>query len=198
MSPEALTVLQNVLLDAIKILGPAAIAAFAAYRAGLAQVEVKLRELEKSNQFRARESIFTHLKDRLKHIDEQAERLNGDLGRMLGRAEAAHDASTKDDSEGFVRTLSAGIQSVARIAPLEVNSLLNDMQFSALTSTDEFKTLSGFRELKLDFSEPHSFDQVRSNTLEILCLYNLLSICTRLLLQKQMERVFSPYLVESK
>ena len=117
---------------------------------------------------------------------------------MLGRAEPTYEGPATAESDGFVRTMTAGLRATTRITPLEVSSLLNDMQFSALTSTDEFKALAASKNLNLDFSEPPSFEQLKSNTLEVLALYNLLSICTRFLIQKQMERVFAPYLATQK
>ncbi len=57
MPSELLNLIQTVSLEAIKILGPAVIAAYATYRATAIQFESKLRELDKTNEFHARDRI---------------------------------------------------------------------------------------------------------------------------------------------
>jgi hypothetical protein len=198
MSPEVINLIQTISLDAIKILGPATVAAYAAYKAASIQLEVKLRELEKSHQFQARESIFAHLKDRLAHIDQQTDKLNADMGHMLGFATGFHGSAPSTTSTEFVALMTSAMQSIARLTPLEITVLLDDMRMSGLTSSQEFKTLSDRGEINLQLAGPPSYEQLKVNVLELLETYNLLGICTRLLLQKQMERVFSPYLPSEK
>ena len=55
MSLELLNLIQIVSLEAIKISGPAVIAAYATYRATAIQFESKLKELDKTNEFHARD-----------------------------------------------------------------------------------------------------------------------------------------------
>ena len=57
MPSELLNLIQFISLEAIKISGPAAIAAYATYRATAIQFESKLRELDKTNEFYARDRI---------------------------------------------------------------------------------------------------------------------------------------------
>jgi hypothetical protein len=197
MSPEEITLVQTVSLEAIKILGPAIVATYAAYKAASVQIEVKLRELDKNHQFQARESIFSHLKDRLTHIDEQTEKLNADLGRMLGFAAGYQGSDPSTETNEFVEHMTGAMQSIAKLAPLEVTVLLNDMRLSGLASSDEFNALSA-QTFQLEFDGPASYLQFKANVLKLLETYCLLGVCTRLLLQKQMERVFAPYLAAAK
>lgn len=55
MPSELLNLIQSVSLEAIKISGPAVIAAYATYRATAIQFESKLKELDKTNEFHARD-----------------------------------------------------------------------------------------------------------------------------------------------
>jgi len=55
MPSELLNLIQTVSLEAIKISVPAVIAAYATYRATAIQFESKLRELDKTNEFHARD-----------------------------------------------------------------------------------------------------------------------------------------------
>jgi len=54
MSLDLLSLIQTVSLEAIKILGPAVIAAYATYRATNIQFESKLNELDKTNESHTR------------------------------------------------------------------------------------------------------------------------------------------------
>lgn len=58
MPSELLNLIQSVSLEAIKISGPAVIAAYATYRATAIQFESKLTELDKTNEFHARDRII--------------------------------------------------------------------------------------------------------------------------------------------
>ena len=53
MPSELLNLIQTDSIEAIKILGPAVIAAYATYRATAIQFESKLKELDKTNEFHA-------------------------------------------------------------------------------------------------------------------------------------------------
>ena len=57
MPSELLNLIQTVSLEAIKILGPAVIAAYVTYRATAIQFESKLKEHYKANEFHARDRI---------------------------------------------------------------------------------------------------------------------------------------------
>ena len=57
MPSELLNLIQTDSIEAIKILGPAVIAAYATYRATAIQFESKLKELDKANEFHARDRI---------------------------------------------------------------------------------------------------------------------------------------------
>jgi len=58
MPSELLNLIQTDSIEAIKILGPAVIAAYATCRATAIQFESKLEELDKANEFHARYRIF--------------------------------------------------------------------------------------------------------------------------------------------
>ena len=193
MQPEVASLIQTVLLEAIKILGPAIVAAYAAYKAASVQLEVKLHELSKGNEFKAREAVFVHLKERLAHIDEKTEKLNEELGRMLGFAVGYQEGSGTDPTE-YVDIVSRAVHSAARLAPVEVSATLNDMLSSGLASSEEFKALSARHEIKLNTSQPYTYETLKFNVLQLIETYDLLGMCNRLLLQKQMEQAFSPYL----
>ena len=84
MSPEALAVLDNVVTESVKILGPATIAAIIAYRAGKAQMELRLRELDSQHRFKARFARFEEHRDKQKDLSSSLQEANGAIAQMLG------------------------------------------------------------------------------------------------------------------
>jgi hypothetical protein len=52
MDPESYKVTMNVISDAIKILGPAIITAIVGYKVGKYQLLIKMKELNKNNEFK--------------------------------------------------------------------------------------------------------------------------------------------------
>lgn len=70
--------------------------------------------------------------------------------------------------------MSGAMQSTAKLAPLEVNVLLKDMRASGLASSEEFKALEEQQGLALQFSNPPSYSELKSNVLRLLETYNLL------------------------
>ncbi|MFC7298496.1 hypothetical protein [Herminiimonas aquatilis] len=194
MNIETINLIQTVSLEAIKILGPASIAAYVAYKAAAVQLNAKLLELDKGNQFKARESVFSHLKERLLHIDQQTEKLNAEIGHMIGYAAGYRAGDSSPDGQDFALLMGGLMHSVAKHAPLEITVLLNDMQMSGLTSSEEFKTLSERQKTLISFSQNPTYEEMKSHAFQLLETYNLLGGCTRLLIQKQMEKVYAPYL----
>jgi hypothetical protein len=198
MSAEVIALVQTVSMEAIKVLGPAIIAAYAAYRAAFVQFKLKLQELEQGHQFQARASLFAHLKDRLERIDQQVERLNADLAHMLGFATGYQVAQPLLGTSEVADLMAVTARSVERTAPLEIAALLSDMRVAGLASSDEFKALLARQQFKPTSADSSSFETLKVLVPELIETYNLLALCTRLLLRQQMELVFAPYLAPKK
>jgi hypothetical protein len=198
LNSETIALIETVSLEAIKILGPAIVAAYAAYKVASVQLNVRLLELDKTNQFKARESIFAHLKERLLHIDQQTEKLNADIAQMIGFATGYKAGDPSSEGSDFVALMGGLMHSAAKQAPLEITILLNDMRTAGLTSSEEFRALTERQKSLVLFSRSPSYEEMKSNAFWLLETYNLLGGCTRMLIQKQMERVYEPYLSTSR
>lgn len=198
MTPELLAVIQAVLLDAIKILGPAVIAAYAAYRAAFVQIELKLKELEKGHQFQARSALFTDLKDRLAHIERQTEKLNAELGHILGFAAGYRMGDNKDAPNEVVELMLRAAESSAKAQPLETSVVLADMRAAGMASSHEYAALLARQAVQLPISGEPTYLRLKELIVEMLETSNLLGVCTRLLLRAEMDRVFAPYLAAPK
>lgn len=198
MSPEVANLIQVIALDAIKILGPAVIAAYATYRATTVQWEVKLKELDRTNEFLARERVFAHLKERLAHIDEETEKLHGAVGEILGRASGAIGEAPTPQDLVFMQIMGEFIITAGKTAPLEVRGLLQDMQVADLGSTAEYKALSAYQDIRPPSEPLVTYDELKAALFQLLDLNNHLGLCIRLLIQKRMECVFAHYIAESR
>jgi hypothetical protein len=75
MTPESLEVLDN----AIKILGPATITGLVGYYSARIQLTVRLKELDKGNEFKAREHFFKHYKEKQSAVGTRARQLLSSL-----------------------------------------------------------------------------------------------------------------------
>ena len=61
MTPEAIKAIETVLTEAIKILGPAIITGFVAYKTAKYQMKSKLEETDKRNELEARKIVYNLL-----------------------------------------------------------------------------------------------------------------------------------------
>lgn len=195
MNPEIIQLIQTVALDAIKILGPATLASYATYKAAFIQIKIKLDELEKAHQFQAREHIFTAIKNRLSDFDEVTDKLNGDLGKLVGFTSALIKDDDSSELNNFNTVMNIATRSKAKLLPYEIRSTLLDMCSLNLESSDEYKELLVRSKVIVVILNTDSFSKLQSNILELLETYDLLSYCTRLVMNKQMESIFKPYLV---
>ena len=84
MDPLSFKAIMDLLSDVVKILGPATITAVVGYKIGESQLLMKIKELNKNNEFKAREKIFDFHKERLAKIDQSVENLNAGLGNLAG------------------------------------------------------------------------------------------------------------------
>jgi hypothetical protein len=192
MTPELAKLIQEVLLEALKLLGPATVAAYFTYRATSAQWETKLKELDLTNEFNARDRIYAHLKERLSHIDVEIAKLHEGVGQMLGMASGA-DSQPSESDRKMLNVMASLVRSTAKAVPLEVNATLNDMTSMGLSSTEEAKALEPYRSFSLHLEPQPAYSDLKAALFELLDVHNILGSCTRLLLQTQMEKVFERY-----
>ena len=114
MSPDELAVVKDILLDAIKILGPAIITAIVGYKYGKLQVTLKLKEMDKAHEFGAREHLFNYYKERSKSLLERQGQLNASLNELMGIATGITVVAKEEVSE-FLQTMSDMIRDLSRL-----------------------------------------------------------------------------------
>jgi len=70
MDIEGVKTITEGIVEISKILGPAIITALVGYKVGKSQIEVKLRELEKTHAYSASEKLFSYYQNREKELNE--------------------------------------------------------------------------------------------------------------------------------
>lgn len=91
MDAELYKLTLDVINDAIKILGPASITGFLVYKQSKAQLDLKIKELDKNNEYKAREKVFDFHKSKLKDVQSSINSLSSELGQFLGMSAADKD-----------------------------------------------------------------------------------------------------------
>jgi hypothetical protein len=190
--PEILAVIQTVLLEAIKVLGPAAIAAYFTFRATSVQYESKLRELERGNEFSARDRLFSLYTGRLKELDEETEKLNSAVGQMIGMSSVSGDTPTPDERR-TLEALAGFARTTARQFPLQARAILKTMENHDLKESEEYTSLNALSAKGIELSPSPSYEELRAGLFSLLEAHHVLTGCTRTLLERNALMMFEQY-----
>jgi hypothetical protein len=193
MEPATIELIKTIATDAIKIPGSASIAAWATYRASKAQFELKLKELESTHQFTAREHLFRYYKERQTQLAQDYAKLKksleGDLGFVAGFTE-----SLGDENSGLVKIMAEYVEFYSTIAPAEIDVTMRDMEKNDLAKTSDYDKLKSYKDKISNLNTQKTFRTLQKNVFVILEVYHFLQHCNQMLLQAQMERMFGKYL----
>ncbi len=192
MDPATINLIQTIATDAIKILGPAIIAAYATYYASKAHFQTKLKELDKTNEFSARKCLFDFYKERQEKLQKEYEKLTESLGQSVGFAAGVEE----DDDQTIRNMLSTYTEMVlmhSKLTPVEIETTLRDMRQHNLESSSEYKKLESYIKRIKDLKPGATFDVLRENVFEIVEAYHFMLLCSHMVLQRQMDKVFSKY-----
>jgi hypothetical protein len=189
MDPELYKLTLDVISDAIKILGPAAITGLVAYKAGRAQHELHLKELDKSNEYKARERLFDFHKGKLDENKAAMSSLANELGQFAGMTAA----DLKDDSKlnQFVRGhLSTYIDNL----PFEVSHIKKEMQLYPGKFDQEDERMKDIETSIQQIKKPTDPTEVLETIHELFKIYGFFGHCIRMLIEFEAGNIFEPYL----
>lgn len=193
MEAATIELIQTIATDAIKILGPAIIAAFATYKATQSQFEIKLRELEKAHEFGAREHLFKYYQDRQVQLSKDYEKLNQSLGNTLGYA-TGYVAGAEEEQSEFLSMLAEYVEMYSKITPTEIDTTARDMEQNGLMETEDYRKLVAYVEPLRNLDKGKTLQALRKNIFAIVDAYHFLQHCNQTLLQKQMAKIFTKYI----
>ena len=177
----------DLISDAIKILGPALITGFVGYYAAKLQFVSKLKELDKTNEFRAREYYFNYYKDVQKEITGPADsQLINTLSALLS---SCSDGALPEERKDRFLDIAKGVEetSMRMKVLLENRNLTGESQFVRLTTN-----LDRVKQLQIDCQEDIRKEFVES----VRALQMSNGECVHLIEQKNMEHCFGKYFAE--
>jgi len=192
VEPTIFELIKDITPDAIKILGPAIITAIVAYKISKAQSELKLKEIEKTQQFKAREHLFIYYKERQKQLAQDFAKLSDSLEHDLGLVAGLTDTRADENSE-LIKTMAQYTQMYSAIMPIEIDITVRDMEKNGLTGIPDFEKLQSYQDKISHLATEKTFQTLQKNILIILEAYRFLQLCNQQLLQKQMEKTFHNY-----
>lgn len=171
------------------------ISAIVAYKAATIQVRLKLKEMDKNQEFEARIQTYNLYK-------EKRERLRTDVGGITGAlvntalvAESGDDLIEDDKYTELRASLPEFFTNFVRSIPAKVGILKRDMEKEGLLNTPQFQQLQSCieRTQNLEVKEYSSSVAMR-NWAVLTDAYHLLLDCHELLIDKQTARLFEKYL----
>lgn len=193
MEPLLIGLIKELSIETLKILGPAIVATVATYKATKIQYESKLIEIEAKNGFGARQKLFDYYKHRQERLAENQKSLSDALGQILGISTAI--SSNEDSTQNPMLGL---LDLAIRLAPFEIETTIRDMKAKGLENSEEFRKLANYKSTSTTLKTSENLDIIKSNIFFLMEIYVVLEACNQILLEKQMENLFSVYMKSSK
>lgn len=190
------SLLETTIIEALKILGPAIVAALATYKATKIQYDLKLKEIDKAQGFKARENLVEHYKNQKSRVDEGYQSLSNLLGQALGMAVGALN---EDDDE--IDDISATMVGVADMyigmAPFDLETTLRDMKAVDLADTSEYEKLESYVKPASELNATRNLGVLKSNIYLLLEVYAFMGRCNQMMLEKQIHSLFEGYVEDA-
>lgn len=186
MDATTVELIKTIATDAIKILGPAILAAYMTYKTAKMQFESKLRELENKNEFNTRVHLFNYYKDRERQLSQTFEKASRLLGEAVGYAEGYKD-------ENLITFVTEVIQECYKNVPSNVEIAIRDMELEGLSNTQEYQKLKDILSHG-EFEVNGSTEKRWGDLIKITGIYEVLNHCNQLVLQNRINSLFGKYM----
>lgn len=203
MTPETIALIKelslnfkDIAIEAIKILGTAAIAAFATYRAAKIQFDIKLKELQSTTEFGAREHMFKYYTDRQDKLNNSYEKLSESLGCSLGHASGFVMGAGEEganESKEYLKMWSGFADFYAKTTPSEIDITARDMEKNGLKDTPEYERLIAYKDQISSLVQENTIESFRNCIYSVLEVLHCLQQCNQSILEKRIEEVFETY-----
>lgn len=190
MEPELYKLTIEMISDSIKILGPAIITAIFGYKLGQSQLLLKTEELNKNNEFKARERLFDFHKEKLVKVDESIASLTEALATFAGMT-AADNIDNKSVGSLFIDKY---VVSYINGLPFQLNHINDELQKYSAEFPRQFEQISKYIKQSDVFKKPSTPDDTQGTIVELIEIYSFCSHCLRLLIEKEAVEIFKPYI----
>ncbi len=170
MDPVLAELIKAVLLDAVKIIGPALIASIATYKVTKIQYDLKLKELESSQSFKAREALLEHYKYQKGKINEGYNSLTSLFAQILGFA-----IENNDNKEEIDDLVSAGVGAsdmYIGMAPFDIQIALRDMEANNLSDIAEYKKLASYEKKSKELKITRNIEELKDTIYLLIEVYS--------------------------
>lgn len=195
MSPEG----WGVLSDAIKILGPAIISGFIAYKIAMQQVTLKLKEAEEKHEFSARARLFNYYKEKNQSLIDAQKNLNETLNELMGTIIGVDFAANADDDRiNFLRPFKEYVLNNSNLVLKDLEVTKREMERDELKELPEYGELNSYFEKINSLTSDITSTAIQQNIFTLLEIYRHIYSCQHLLLEKQEKgnEIFRKYLSE--
>ena len=189
MEPETIKAFSEIATEAVKILGPAWITAFVGIKIGKLQLDSKIKEIEKNNEFKAREHLFKYAKDWQSEMDKRC----GDLMNTLETIDGL--VSIDDTNEiGMHEFLLNRFNMYLKEAPYNIEIALREMEPIKSKYGLEFDRLFDYKEKVKNIKRADSLENLRSGIILLTEIYGHLSRCAYFTSHEEAMKALKPYL----
>lgn len=181
MTPEEL----NVISDAIKILGPALITGVVGYFSASIQFKTRLKELDKNNEFKAREHFYNFYKE---------QRISSGEG-IKPTLNILYDILSATENDKLNKPLRIRLQSILTPRNMVLDTVKQGMKYWKLTDSDQYKQLLKADEKagRIDYMK----EQITTDQIEaLISFYTFADLCTDKVMNESMNLMFRKYLTE--
>jgi len=179
MSPEALDVLDN----AIKILGPALITGVVAYLTAKVQITSHLKELDKNNEFKARECFFNYQRERQLAADKGAR----DALSAIGNLRAHYQSELSDEQFALLSMIWKQLLAGG-------GTCRQAMQMRGLTDKKQYNDLVAAYQIVSERLLNDKGEVTQQDLSNLWELARLLDLCTDLVADHDLRAWFGKYL----
>lgn len=98
----------------------------------------------------------------------------------------------------MIETFNSAMQLYIGTAPFEINLVLRDMKARKLDDIEEFTELESKKKHLMNPTTGNDFVALKATIFTLIDVYGVLERCNQLLLQREMDTLFSKYVGERK
>jgi hypothetical protein len=191
MNADLIQAFQNIGIDAIKILGPAIIAAVVAYKVAKTQSDVGLKQTDKRNEFEARKAGFDLLIQRQEELNKNYKQASENLAFVMGARTGLSDDD--EDFSTFIDFSNITLRTVQRTSKLTKKHF----QKQKLTDTEEFGAVESSCAAANGIQPATDFETLHSNSLALMPIYEEMNYALNAVVDREMDKILDPYIDEN-
>jgi hypothetical protein len=197
VSPEIVASISSVAIEAIKILGPAGIAAWAGFKAGEGQARARLSELEEQNRFKAKEHMFAYYQGVCTRLQNDMNAIGKTMGEIVVDLEPPEDEEEAAEQAQALQFLRRLFATLSNNVPCEVEMLKAAFPAEGRAQNPYFQRLEAAIS-KTDWTKiPDTAPVLLDRAHDLFEVYTYLMICAQILLGRKSEELFAPHVSEA-